>query len=186
MEIYTLVIKLIRYYYASYLEIIARSIGVIRGWNPAIAVERYHTCAILNPLNTAASSRSFTYHFDWHKSFKRMESTKFQPVQIPNGVGELFIDPCSFEKGGEWQDLEQFWGKEKYRLQDADGQVKPLSSSLEKHLLHDDFLNEPTKKSTLQVRIHNCLLPLCRTVVWNCTCFSIWNLPRFLARLLGV
>jgi len=77
-----------------------------------------------------------------------MESTQTQPVYIPSGVNELYTDQCSFED--EWQHLEQFWGEEKYRLQDVDGQVKPLSSSLEEHLLNDDYLIEPQHESIVK------------------------------------
>jgi hypothetical protein len=78
-----------------------------------------------------------------------MESSRSQPVFISNGVNEIFTE-CSFDDNcGEWQDLEQFWGEEKHRLQDVDVQVKQLSSSLEEHLLHDNFLNEPELKNNL-------------------------------------
>lgn len=85
-----------------------------------------------------------------------MESTRSQPMLISNGVNETFNDQCCYDDNcGEWQDLEQFWGDEKQRLQDLDGQAKQLSSSLEEHLLHDDFLKEPGKESSLDDERYN-------------------------------
>lgn len=85
-----------------------------------------------------------------------MESTRTEPVLIEDVLNEIYIDECSFDDNfGEWQDLEQFWGEEKQRLKDIDVQVAQLSSSLEKHLLHDNFLDEPGKKTSfLQVCCH--------------------------------
>ena len=78
-----------------------------------------------------------------------MESTRSEPVLIENGLNEIYIDQCSFDDNcGEWQDLEQFWGEEKQRLKDFDVQVVQLSSSLEEHLLYDNFLDEPGKKNS--------------------------------------
>lgn len=73
-----------------------------------------------------------------------MESTKTPPVIIANAVTEI-ISEFSFDdkECEEWQDLEQFWGEEKQRLQEGECQVRKLSSSLEEHLLNDDCLNEP-------------------------------------------
>lgn len=76
-----------------------------------------------------------------------MEPTHSEPICIAHAATESYTEQCSLDDTtGEWQDLEQYWGEEKHRLQDFDGQIKPLSSSLEDHLLHDDFLNEPTTK----------------------------------------
>ncbi|XP_035206188.1 uncharacterized protein LOC118181216 [Stegodyphus dumicola] len=62
-----------------------------------------------------------------------METQRSEPICIPS-------EPCSPIE--EWQDLEQFWGEAKQRLQDPES--LPLSSSLEEHLLHDDYI--PTVK----------------------------------------
>jgi len=48
---------------------------------------------------------------------------------------------------GEWQELEKYWGSEKHRVLEYDGSSKPMSSSLEKHLMYDDFIDEPMAKT---------------------------------------
>lgn len=90
-----------------------------------------------------------------------MESTRSEPMLIENGLNEIYTDQCTFDDNcDEWQNLEQFWDEEKQRLKDIDVQVVQLSSSLEEHLLHDNFLDEPGKKSSfLQVCCHFKLFP---------------------------
>ncbi|GFY48352.1 uncharacterized protein TNIN_389871 [Trichonephila inaurata madagascariensis] len=80
-----------------------------------------------------------------------MES-RSEAVCISASVAEeMFTEQCSVEEqNGEWQELEQFWGEEKQRLIDLDGQTRPLSNSLEKHLMYDNYLNEPTPKNSLK------------------------------------
>ncbi|XP_023226556.1 uncharacterized protein LOC111627214 [Centruroides sculpturatus] len=45
---------------------------------------------------------------------------------------------------GKWQELEEYWGAEKYRLQ-LELQLQTLSSSLEHQLLFEDYLKQPSE-----------------------------------------
>lgn len=44
----------------------------------------------------------------------------------------------------KWQELEEYWGAEKYRLQ-LEVQLQTLSSSLEHQLLYEDYLKKPSE-----------------------------------------
>ncbi|GFT80284.1 uncharacterized protein NPIL_246391 [Nephila pilipes] len=80
-----------------------------------------------------------------------MESRSEAVCISATGAEEVFTEQCSLEEQvGEWQALEQFWGEEKQRLQDIDGQTRPLSNSLEKHLMFDNYLNEPSPQNSLK------------------------------------
>ncbi|CAL1277062.1 unnamed protein product [Larinioides sclopetarius] len=70
---------------------------------------------------------------------------------ISANVVDVFPEQCSLEEGGgQWHKLEEFWGDEKQRLQDFDMQARPLSNSLEKHLLYDDYIMEPSPTEALK------------------------------------
>ncbi|XP_055942701.1 uncharacterized protein LOC129972549 isoform X1 [Argiope bruennichi] len=74
-----------------------------------------------------------------------------EAICISASVLDVFPEQCSLEEGGgQWHKLEEFWGDEKQRLQDFDGQTKPLSNSLEKHLLYDDYIQEPSPTQALK------------------------------------
>lgn len=74
-----------------------------------------------------------------------MAATHTEPACIVNGSPEeLFLRTCSLdESNGEWEELEQFWGEEKCRERRSS---VSMSSSLEKHLMYDDYLEEPLPK----------------------------------------
>ncbi|GIY57675.1 uncharacterized protein CDAR_193211 [Caerostris darwini] len=74
-------------------------------------------------------------------------ASRSEAICISANIAEqVFPDQCSVD--GEWHKLEEFWGGEKQRLQDVEAQT--LSNSLEKHLMYDDCIYEPSPMNSLK------------------------------------